>query len=119
MTKTYKRISCEERYFIEKMLKNGVSKATISQQLNRSKSSISNEVKRCCLGGYNYLSATHGSVSKSSNRKSGKTKMSTHKTLSDFVLSKLNLHWSPEQIHLNLNKLFPQNKAMNISIETI
>ena len=35
------------------------------------------------------------------------------------VFEKLSLHWSPEQIHLYLEKEFPNSTAMNISMESI
>jgi IS30 family transposase len=65
------------------------------------------------------MQATLFSVYKSSDRKNCKSKMNQNKKLYDYVVEKLNLYWSPEQIHMELKKEFPENKAMRIATETI
>jgi IS30 family transposase len=65
------------------------------------------------------MQAERLAVGKSSNRKSGKTKINVCEALQKYVLEKLALRWSPWQISISLQRQFPENKAMQISHEAI
>jgi IS30 family transposase len=58
-------------------------------------------------------------VGSGSNRRSGKNKIKQNPDLEKYVLEKLELRWSPWQIHISLQRTFPENKAMQISHEAI
>ncbi len=119
MKQTYSRLTHEQRIVIEKLLQIGYSQTKIAQEIGCHKSSISRDLKRCSVGKYFALKATHQAVSNSSNRRYGKCKILHHKPLGEFVLAKLELRWSPEQIHLYLKKHFADNPLMQISMESI
>ena len=119
MKTSYKRIDLEQRIVIEKSLALGHTFAQIALSIGCHKSSICREVKRCKKNEYSSLKSALISTSKSSNRKYGKTKLKQNRKLRKFVFRKLELHWAPEQIHLYLKKIYPNNKSMNISIESI
>lgn len=119
MEKNYKRLTLDERIDIEKYLALGQNPSEIATFLSRSRSSICRDIQRCKKGYYNAIQATFSSVCKSSDRKSGKSKMNQNKRLNDYVLKKLNFYWSPEQIHMNLMKDYPEDKSMRISTESI
>lgn len=119
MTKTYKRITHEDRIKIETYLRLGKNGSSIALALGFNKSCICREINRCPKGSYRSILALHAAISKSSNRRFGKTKLSQNKELKTYVDSKLALHWSPEQIHLYLQKKYHDNPKMQISTETI
>ncbi len=119
MQKKYGRLCFDERIEIEKLLSHKISYADIARELNRSKSTIQREV---ILQGRHYYKAMKGecmAVSKSSNRRSGKTKINQCAKLENYVLKKLELRWSPRQISVSLQRKYPQNKAMQLSHEAI
>lgn len=115
----YNRIELSHRIGIEKLLALGKSQVEIALAIGFNKSSVCHEIKRCIKNKYTALGAHHSAVSNSSNRKYGKCKMDAKTPLGKIVFSKLDLHWSPEQIHLYLKKEYPHNPAMQISMESI
>lgn len=115
----YKRLTLEQRIVIEKSLALGHTKTQIALSIGCHKSAVGRDIKRCKINKYSAMEATRFSVSHSSNRRSGKSKLVQNKRLGNFVFKKLELHWSPEQIHLHLKKKYPNNTAMNISMESI
>ena len=119
MEKRYLRLTLDERIIIEKQLALGLNPSQIATLLLRNRTTVSRDIKRCKEGHYTAMEATFFSVYKSSDRKNGKSKMNQNKRLYDYVAGKLNLYWSPEQIHMELMKDFPEDKAMRIATETI
>lgn len=119
MNKNYGRLRFKERIEIEKMLSHNKSYSEISEMLSRSKSTISREVNKQGRLKYTALEGERLAVGSVSNRRSCKTKISQNKQLEYYVLDKLNLRWSPWQIHISLKRNFPENKAMQISHEAI
>ena len=119
--KKYHRLSLHERVKIEefKLLKYSISK--IAEKLNRSKSTISRELKTNRYAHYSYraVEAQRKAFCRSMNRKSGKDKINLNAELQNVVLEKLALRWSPDQISVTLKKLYPNDKNMNVSHETI
>ncbi len=119
MTKKYGRLTFNERIEIEKLLSHKKSYADIALGLNRNKSAICREINKQGKEKYKALEGQRLAVSSVSNRRSGKTKISECAELESYVLEKLALRWSPWQIHISLQRRFPENKAMQISHEAI
>ncbi len=119
MQKKYGRLLLNERIEIEKLLCNNKSYAEIATDLDRNKSTISREVNKQGKSSYRALEGERLAVSSVSNRRGGKTKMNQCPELEKYVLDKLQLRWSPWQIHVSLQRKFPENKAMQISHEAI
>jgi IS30 family transposase len=119
MTKSYKRITLDERVRIEKLLSHNKTYTEIGFILNRHKSSICREVNRMGISNYKSLEADMNSYKNSSERKYGKTKMNQHPFLKKYVLAKLDKFWSPDQISESLSSNYIHNKEMQISRETI
>jgi IS30 family transposase len=119
MKKGYQRLTLEERIIIEKQLALGLNPSQIAALISRNRTTVSRDIKRCKEGHYTAMEATLFSVYKSSDRKNGKSKMNQNKKLYDYVVEKLDLYWSPEQIHMELMKDFPDDKAMRMATETI
>lgn len=119
MTKKYGRLGFDEGIEIEKLLSHNKSYADIAAALNRNKSTLCREVNKQGRGVYKALEAERLAVGCVSNRRSGKNKIKQNPELEKYVLEKLQLRWSPWQIHISLQRTFPQNKAMQISHEAI
>ena len=119
MRKKYARLTFAERIEIEKLLSHKKSYADIAAALIRSKSTVSREVNKQGRDSYKAIEATRLAVSSVSNRRSGKNKIKQNLQLENYVLQKLTLRWSPWQIHVSLQRSFPDNKAMQISHEAI
>jgi len=119
MTKKYTRLTHVERIDIYKDLSHDLTFTEIAKKLGRHKSTISREVKSYGPKGYYHLTAECDAVHRSSNRRSGKTKMKQHPELGSFVVDKLGLKWSPDQISCKLRQLYPDKKHMQISHESI
>ncbi len=119
MQKKYGRLSFNERIEIEKALSHNKSYADVACCINRSKSTVQREVARQGITRYKALEGERLAVSSVSNRRGGKTKIKQCPELEKYVLEKLALRWSPWQIHITLQRKFPENKAMQISHEAI
>lgn len=119
MTKKYARLTFGERIEIEKLLSHNNSFAEIARVLSRNKSSIQREVTKQGKAFYKALEGERLAVGSVSNRRSGKTRIKQCAELEKYVLEKLQLRWSPWQIHVSLQRQFPENKAMQISHEAI
>ena len=119
MKSTYKRITYEQRITIEQLLRLGYSQSKIAVQLGCHKSSVSRDIKRCQKNKYIGLEATYNAVNNALKRRYAKCKILHQKQLGDFVIEKLMLRWSPEQIHLFLKKHYSHNQLMQISMESI
>ena len=115
--KKYTRLSLEERIEISKLLSQGIRKSGIARILERDKTTISNEVN---VWGKKYdpLKA-HWYSRKAASLRNRKKKMVGNRPLYDYVIEKLKLKWSPEQISKRIIKEFPNNSDMRISHETI
>lgn len=92
-----KQINFQERQLIDLWLKNGQKIREISRQLQRSASSISDEINRNSdINGYHAISAQVRSIKRISKSRS---KNSTKKDwIVHYIISKLRFGWSPEQI---------------------
>lgn len=119
MAENYRRLTFAERIEIEKCLSHNKSYSDIAEELGRSKSTVSREVNKQGKGKYKAIEGERLAVSSVSNRRSGMTKISRCPELEKYVLDKLQLRWSPWQIHITLQRKFPANRAMQISHEAI
>ena len=119
MIKKHTRLSYEERIEIYKLLALKHSLSHIARTLERSKSTVSREVKHFSREKYHPHSGEGRAVYFQSNRRRYKTKMKQNPQLESYVLDKLRMKWSPDQISVSLRKLYPNNQLMQISHETI
>jgi len=119
MHSNYRRLSLSERIEIEKSLSHKHSLSSIAIKLNRSKSSISREVGPYGRKKYKAMTAHWFAVNKSSNKRFGQNKIDANKDVGNYVLQKLELRWSPEQISKRMIKDFPDDPKMRISHEAI
>ena len=118
--KNYQRLTLNERVKIEEFLKLHYSISTIAKKLNRSKSTITREIKRNkYFNSYDATKANRKAFLRASDRKWWKDKINANPELQKFVHEKLTLRWSPDQISVTLKRLYPNNKTMNVSHETI
>jgi len=93
----HKKIAARERDKIAVWRAGGLSLRQISRQLNRSPSSISDEVKRNSpKGEYHAITAEH--LSRARNLSSRRTNPLKHPGIYSYVVDKLRAGWSPEQI---------------------
>src|ERR1043165_247323 len=95
MGKCFNQITREDRIVINHLLRTGVSKAKIAEQLSFHRSTIYREVKRHSnrLGYMPFLMKRKLAES----RKRG-LKLDSNKQLRNYIFKKLQLTWSPEQI---------------------
>lgn len=119
MNSNYCRLSLRERFEIEKSISHKHSFAEISIALNRSTSTIAREVAPYGRKKYKAMTAHWFAVSKSSNKRFGQNKIVANKSIGDYVLQKLELRWSPEQISNRMREDFPDDQGMRISHEAI
>ena len=119
MGKNYARLSLSERIEIEKLLAQNFSYAEIGRKLNRSKSAIQRDVVKSGRVSYKALEAAHSAVSFQSQKRWLRSKIKCNETLEKFVLEKLHLYWSPEQISVALKRNFAADKNMQLSHEAI
>jgi IS30 family transposase len=118
----FARISYKERVIIEERYCNDTwSMRKIAEKLQRPVSAISREIdgkKRRGMGRYRADLAQKKCDAK--RRKQGrKAKLSSNNTLLEYVVSKMHLGWSPEQIAIRLPLDFSDVEDMNISYEAI
>ena len=113
--KYYNRLSLEERENINHYLKFGVNITKIAEYLNRSKSTISREIKRGTINNsYCPIYSEEKFVSGLSRNKA----LFLDNNLRNFVIDKLvNCRWSPAAISGRI-KAFPELK-LKASYETI
>ncbi len=117
----YKRLSCEEREEISRMLAQKCSFQTIAKILGRRVSTISREVGAGSGNKYVYRAsrAQGRAVRNSQKRKAGKRALAKNPGLKRYVYGKLRLKWSPIQIAETLEKDYPTDMTMRVSHEAI
>ncbi len=116
-TKKYKRLTLKERVVIETLLQENKTKSYIAKKLNRSRSTITREIKKW---GENY-SATLANWNAKDDylNKRNKDKINTYDRLKIFVYRGLLNGWSPEQISGRIKLKYPNDTIMSISYEAI
>jgi IS30 family transposase len=120
-TKAFNRITYHERVIIEnRYCVDGKSMRSIALELNRPTSAISREINgkpRKSMGRYR---ADLAQARADKNRhKQGRNTKCLYEPLREYVVKKLKLGWSPEQISLRLPIKYPKDTDMRISYEAI
>ena len=116
----YNHLSVEEREKIQELLWQKKSIRHIAEELGRSPSSISREIKRNKPPVRNVYAPRLAHERALENRSSrGESKLSENTVLCDYVIKKLKLGWSPEQISIRLPIEYEEDTDMRISYEAI
>lgn len=119
---TFSRISYKERVIIEtRYTKDGFSMTQIAKELERPTSSITREIDGKPRKGNGRYTADR-SQKKHDQRvhnQGRKQKIEELPKLKEYVIEKMKLGWSPEQISIRLPHDFRTNLDMRISYETI
>ncbi len=120
-TKTYKRLTYEERVVIETLLGEKKSKSFIAKRLNRSRSTITREINNWVRNPDDkYRARLADWMAKDDYlNKRNLDKISTYKKLRIYVYRGLLDGWSPEQISGRIKDDYPNDPIMTISYEAI
>ncbi len=116
---TYIRLTFNEREEISRGLWNNEALVEIAGRINREASTISREVSR--NGGRKKYRAHDAAAAAYFNCKLKRTvpKIEQVPALKEYILEKLRLQWSPQQISKRLREEYPYEQAMQISHESI
>jgi IS30 family transposase len=118
--KKYKRLSLSERVVIETLIGEKRTKSYIAKKLNRSRSTVGNEVNTWIRNPEDrYKAELADSYAKDWNDSKHSDKLSQSKELKMQVYRGLLSQLSPESIAGRLSLIYPDNPIMNISHETI
>lgn len=115
---SYKHFNINERISIQFYLINEYSINDISKLMKRSKSSISDEIRKNSLPIIGYIPRIAQEIAEN-RRNNSKWNNELKKELVDYLIEKLKATWSPEQISNRLVIEFPDNQNMRISFKTI
>lgn len=119
-TRTYRRLSYDERETISRGLAAGKTQADIAIELGRSRSTITREVKaRSGENGYRAFPAESDAQFTVSGRRWRSHRLLHHQRLRQYVHEKLTQRWSPEMISKRLPIAYPHDMTMRISHEAI
>jgi IS30 family transposase len=116
---TYIRLTFNDREEISRGLWNRETLVEIAERINREVSTVSREVSR--NGGRRDYRARDAATAAYFNRKLKRTvpKIERVLALKEYILEKLRLQWSPQQISKRLREEYPGEQAMQISHESI
>lgn len=114
----YKRLTLAEREEISRMLAQKRSFQSIAQSLGRHVSTISREISAGCCNKYTYRAnkALARAERNSSKRKSGQYVLDGNLKLKHYVCRKLCLKWSPTQIAETLEKEYPTDMTIKLTL---
>jgi len=110
----YKRITITEREKIYSLLKAEYNQSNIAKILDRNRSSISRELKRCKCDSFGYLPDRAEAKAKRLTQRRGK--LLNQASLSSCIINLLKEGWSPEQIS---GRLKLEGSNLKVSHETI
>jgi len=111
-------LTLPEREEISRGIASGLSLRTIAEQLGRSPSTISRELKRNG-GNEHYRASWADEAAWDRSHRLKPCKLAGNTLLRHNVATKLRSHWSPEQIAGWLKKTYPGNEDNQVSHETI
>jgi len=111
-------LTLPEREEISRGIVSGLSLRTIAEQLGRSPSTVSRELKRNG-GNEHYRASWADEAAWDRSHRLKPCKLAGNTLLRHNVATKLRLHWSPEQIAGWLKKTYPGNEDNQVSHETI
>jgi IS30 family transposase len=115
----YTRITYNERQRIRQMLQEGLSVSEIAQQLRRSKSTISTEIRRKNMNIETYAPSQAQADANWKRKLIRRRKKIVGALESAIQLLMLEKRWSPEQISNVLKKKYPQQTDLHVSPEAI
>lgn len=118
----FKRLTLEDRCFIETRYCRDLKKMKdIAEEMGRPLSTITREIRgRPRKGRGRYSASLAQDRALSNYEKQGrKSKLKCNDDLFDYVVDKLKIGWSPEQISGRLPEEHPKDKSMRISHESI
>jgi len=116
--RTALRLSIEEREAISRGLAQRKTLTAIAEQLGRSVSTVSREVRRNSgPNGYRAARADRLAMTRTVRPRWGK--LAEHRVLREYVKDKLTRCWSPRQISRRLLLDHPDDPTMRVSHETI
>lgn len=119
-TRTYQRLTNDEREEISRSLAEGLRLPEIAEKLGRHRTTIWREVKRNHgKTGYRAFSASRQSQSRAASRRKGKRKLTKNQQLAAYVIEKLKQKWSPQEISRRLKIEYAVDMGMQISHESI
>lgn len=116
----FKHLQEKDRFVIQKMIWGGYSQSNISRTTGYHKSTINRELKQNNRNNDNFYRALIAQKqSDNRKKKKNKPKPESYFLLHCYVVEKLLMYWSPEEISERINIDYPANKKMRISHETI
>lgn len=122
--KKYSKLSLTERIKIKTYLECSTSPAQIAYKLGRARSTISRELNKWGISKENYFEYDPQIAHFFARDGIGiirrfEIKLQKNTKLQKYVIKKLNLRWSPQQIANRIKSDFPMDKSMRISHESI
>lgn len=119
--KQYEHLTREERFLLSAYLSDGLSLRAVSRKLKRSVGTISLEIRKNSPTGKREGYAPEYASTVACFRKWDANSHNPMKKpeVKKYVIEKLNLDWSPEQIAGRIMIDFPDDRSMRISHETI
>jgi IS30 family transposase len=118
----FKRIDFKERVIIEeRYCKDDWSMAKIAEELKRPTSTVSREIDGKSRKGMGKYSAERSESKHVTSRKNQgrKSKIEVNEELKKYIVAKMKLGWSPEQISIRLPHDYKEDETMRISYETV
>lgn len=119
--KNRKPLTLRERIDIETQYRYGASINSIAKEIGRNKSTVSREINgkpRTGIGKYD-ADISHRKALDRIEKRGNISILDSNEQLKEYVVKKLKLGWSPEQISIRLPVDYPNNKDMRISYEAI
>lgn len=113
-----KRLTLEEREEIAVGIAEGLSDRAIARRIGRAPSTVSREVRRARSRSW-YRASNAQRKAKRLSRRPRVPKLRKKGALRQYVVKKLRLFWSPEQIARRLPVDYPEETLMRVSHETI
>lgn len=121
MERKYKRLTFNERVVIETLLKENKSRNYIAIQLNRNRSTITNEVNLWVIKPTDIYNAelAHWCALETNKSKRAEDKINSYPKLKMFVYRSLLKGTSPELMAGQIKIIYPNDPVMSISYESI
>lgn len=116
-SKNNKRLSYEQRAYIAALKDCGHTLSSIAKKIGMHRTTVARELARAGDGDYDPIIAQKDSWEKS--RRPKRRKLDVNRELRSYVIAKLLLKWSPEQISKSIAREFPDQPEMHVSAETI
>ena len=117
----FERISFRERVIIEnRYCVDRKNLTDIAKELERPKSAISREIEgKPRIGRGRYRADIRQTEVEAKRSNQGRKSKSDYEPLKKYIVAKLKLGWSPEQISIRLPIEYPKDKHMRISYEAV